>query len=109
MPEGPTIVILRGEVAHFTGQRILAAEGNSRIDLARLVGQSVTAFRSWGKHFLIELPGFAIRVHFLMFGSYNIDTRKGSRAAPAPHFPERRAEPLQLRDPRHRRRAGCDV
>ncbi len=76
MPEGPTIVILRGEVAHFTGQRILAAEGNSRIDMARLVGQSVTAFRSWGKHFLIELPGFAIRVHFLMFGSYNIDTRK---------------------------------
>jgi hypothetical protein len=24
--------------------------------------------RSWGKHFLIELPGYALRIHFLMSG-----------------------------------------
>jgi endonuclease-8 len=80
MPEGPSIVILREQVAHFTGQRILRAEGNAKIDKDRLAGQPVDAFRSWGKHFLIQLPGFALRVHFLMFGSYTIDARKPREA-----------------------------
>src|SRR5690242_4432028 len=44
--------------------------------MSRLVGRKVTAFRSWGKHFLIELPDVAVRVHFLMFGSFTIDSRK---------------------------------
>jgi endonuclease-8 len=76
VPEGPTILILREQVARFTGCRIEAASGNAKIDKARLVGQPVRAFRSWGKHFLIELPTHALRVHFLMFGSYLIDARK---------------------------------
>jgi endonuclease-8 len=76
MPEGPTIVILREQVARFTGHRILHAEGNARIDMARLIARRVAAFRSWGKHFLIDLDGLALRVHFLMFGSYTIDERK---------------------------------
>jgi endonuclease-8 len=62
MPEGPSIVILREEVSAFTGQKILRAEGNTRVDKTRLVGLRVKAFRSWGKHFLIELPGFSIRI-----------------------------------------------
>ncbi|HZH05997.1 MAG TPA: DNA-formamidopyrimidine glycosylase family protein [Lautropia sp.] len=76
MPEGPSIVILREEVSAFTGQKILRAEGNTRVDKTRLVGLRVKAFRSWGKHFLIELPGFSIRIHFLMFGSYTVNERK---------------------------------
>jgi len=75
MPEGPSIVILREEVARFARRKILAASGNAKFDKAPLVGRCPT-FRSWGKHFLIEVPGFAVRVHFLMFGSYTIDTRK---------------------------------
>ncbi len=54
----------------------MQAQGNAKIDMSRLVGQKVLAFRSWGKHFLIELPEVAVRVHFLMFGSYTIDQRK---------------------------------
>jgi endonuclease-8 len=76
VPEGPTILILREQVARFTGCRIEEATGNAKIDKTRLVGQPVRAFRSWGKHFLIELPTHALRVHFLMFGSYLIDERK---------------------------------
>jgi len=76
MPEGPSIVILREAVESLTGKRILRTEGNSKIDQSRLIGKPVVAFRSWGKHFLIELPGFAIRIHLLMFGSYCIDERK---------------------------------
>jgi endonuclease VIII len=76
MPEGPSIVILREQASRFTGCRILRAEGNAKLDMGRLVGRRITAFRSWGKHFLIELPDLSLRVHFLMFGSYTIDERK---------------------------------
>ncbi|MCJ0973753.1 endonuclease [Pseudomonas sp. PS1] len=76
MPEGPSIVILREEVAGFTGQRIERAEGTAGLDKARLVGQTVRSFRSWGKQFLIELDEVSLRIHLLLFGSYRINERK---------------------------------
>ena len=76
MPEGPSIVILKDEAKRIVGRRIVAVEGNTRIEKERLVGERIVALRSWGKHFLIELPTFALRVHFMMFGSYRIDARK---------------------------------
>jgi endonuclease-8 len=76
MPEGPSIVILKEEAARFTGKKILRVEGNTTIGKERLVNQRIVAVRSWGKHFLIQFPGFALRVHFLLFGSYRIDERK---------------------------------
>ncbi|SEI40322.1 DNA-formamidopyrimidine glycosylase family protein [Frateuria terrea] len=76
MPEGPSIVILREELAPFTGSTIRRAEGNAKIDMQRLAGQRIVAFRSFGKQTLIELPDATIRIHLLMFGSYRIDERK---------------------------------
>src|SRR4051812_43400109 len=75
MPEGPSIVILRDQAARFAGRRIVRARGNAKIDMEALTGQRIKAFRSWDNLFLIEMPGFALRVHFLMFGSYTIDER----------------------------------
>jgi endonuclease-8 len=80
MPEGPSLVILRELTQSFAGQRILAVDGNSKIDQARLRGQRIIALRTWGKHFLIEFSGFALRIHFLMFGSYCINSRKDRNA-----------------------------
>lgn len=76
MPEGPSILILKELAAGFAGQTIGNAEGRAKIDKDRLVQQPVVAIRSWGKHFLIELPDFAVRIHLLMFGSYRINERK---------------------------------
>lgn len=76
MPEGPSIVILKEEVQKFTGKKIIAVSGNSKIDQSRLADQTVVAFKSWGKHLLICFNGFTLRVHFLMFGSYRIDEKK---------------------------------
>ncbi|AHL74295.1 endonuclease [Stutzerimonas stutzeri] len=78
MPEGPSIVILREEVAEFEGKIIDRAEGSAKLDIARLIGQSVRSFRSWGKHFLIELDDVSLRIHLLLFGSYRINERKDS-------------------------------
>lgn len=77
MPEGPSIVILKEAARQFEGRTIAAASGNSGgIDFAALPGQPLLAVRSWGKHLLLELPLFSLRIHLLMFGSYRINERK---------------------------------
>jgi endonuclease-8 len=79
VPEGPSLVILREDTSRFVGKTIASAEGNTRtVDLPSLEGQQIVALRSWGKHFLIELPDTVLRVHFMLFGSYRIDERKDS-------------------------------
>ena len=76
MPEGPSILILAEQAQRFVGRVVRVAEGDSKVDLSRMVGKRVRACRTWGKHFLIEFSGFSMRVHLLMFGSYRIDERK---------------------------------
>ena len=76
MPEGPSIVILKEEVQSFTGKKIIAVSGNTKIDQSRLLDQTVMSFKSWGKHFLICFDGFTLRIHFLMFGTYRVNERK---------------------------------
>jgi endonuclease-8 len=76
MPEGPSIVILKEETAHFVGKKIVRVSGNTKIAKERLAGERIVAIHSWGKHFLIELRDFSVRIHFLLFGSYRINERK---------------------------------
>jgi endonuclease-8 len=76
MPEGPSIVILREEAAKFAGKRVRAVSGNSRQDIQRMDGQRLRAVCSWGKHFLLAFDGFALRVHFLLFGRWAVDARR---------------------------------
>lgn len=76
MPEGPSIVILKEQASGFVGKKIVRVEGNTTIDKERLLRQDVVALRSWGKHFLVEMPDFSLRVHFMLFGSYRINERK---------------------------------
>ena len=77
MPEGPTIVILCEEVAKFRGKVVRQVEGNTKlIDPGRMLSKKVLAFRSWGKHFLVQFSGFTLKVHFMLFGRYRIDERK---------------------------------
>ena len=79
MPEGPSLVILREETARFDGQVIERATGNVRaIDPRQLEGQRIVSIRTWGKHFLLELPDITVRIHFLLFGSYRINERKAT-------------------------------
>jgi len=73
MPEGPTIIILKEQVAHFIGKKILEAGGNAKIDTGLLRNKPILDFKTWGKHFIICVKGMNIRVHFLLFGSYSLD------------------------------------
>jgi len=80
MPEGPSIVILKELVEPFTGKKVTEVSGNTKADKERALNQKIVAFKSWGKHFLISFKGFAIRIHFMLFGSYRIN--EGKNAAP---------------------------
>lgn len=79
MPEGPSIVILKEALQEFKGKKVLEAGGNTKTILPELEGQIVTDFKSWGKHFLICFKKFAIRIHFLLFGTYRINERKDTK------------------------------
>lgn len=76
MPEGPSIVILKEQVASFTGKKIISATGNAKIDMERLEDKKILAFKTWGKHFLICFDTFTVRIHLLLFGTYRINERK---------------------------------
>ena len=79
MPEGPSIVILKELVQPFKGKKITVVEGNSKMDIQRMRGQQIIDFKSWGKHFLICFEDFAVRIHFMLFGSYRINERKETK------------------------------
>jgi endonuclease-8 len=81
MPEGPTIVILKEAAQQLKGEKVIEASSNNKqFDTAILKGQTITAFKSWGKHFLICFPNFTIRVHMMMFGSYKINAHSDKPA-----------------------------
>ncbi|TSD67426.1 endonuclease [Inquilinus sp. KBS0705] len=74
MPEGPSILILKEKVQQFKGKKIIAATcNNNTFDAGLLINQTITDFKSWGKHFLICLPHFTVRIHMMMFGTYRIN------------------------------------
>lgn len=58
----------------------MRVSGNSREDIGRMRGRKVVALRSWGKHFLVCFDGFALRIHFMLFGSYRINARRDAPA-----------------------------
>jgi endonuclease-8 len=76
MPEGPSIVIAKEDLARFQGKKVKSVAGSSPIDKEKVKGAKITEIKSWGKHLLICFSGFYLRVHFMMFGSYLINDRK---------------------------------
>jgi endonuclease-8 len=76
MPEGPSIVLAKEATVSFVGKKVLAVYGNSKTDKDRTLNKKVIDIRSWGKHFLICFKGFTIRIHFMLFGSYMLNSRK---------------------------------
>lgn len=76
MPEGPSLVIAREAMHQFVGKKIIAVEGNSKIGIERLVNKKLIDIKTWGKHLLLCFEKFNIRIHFLMFGTYYINSKK---------------------------------
>jgi endonuclease-8 len=94
MPEGPSLVIFREELQQFVGKKIVAVSGNSKIDQQRLLHKKIKEMRTWGKHMLWCFDDFTIRIHFLMFGTYYINSSKD--ASPRLHLEFIKGDELNL-------------
>lgn len=73
--EGPALTLLKEEAASFVGRKITAAEGSSKIDMDLLISQQLNKLQSCGKHLLMVLDNCTIRIHYLMFGNYYLNSR----------------------------------
>ncbi|MBD0258035.1 MAG: endonuclease, partial [Cytophagales bacterium] len=74
MPEGPQVVFLKEQITPFVNQPVLKAEGHAAgIPFDELAGQVLTAVETFGKELLFCFPGFALRVHLMLFGKYALN------------------------------------
>jgi endonuclease-8 len=72
--EGPSLYLARQHLKPFQGHRVSAASGNTKaIDPADLAGLKLKEVSSWGKHLILQFDDFALRFHFLMFGTYEAE------------------------------------
>lgn len=76
--EGPSLYLAAESLAPFVGEIILAVDGNSKIGIERLSRKRILAIFSWGKHLVFQFDEFALRVHFLLYGSFEA-TLKGKK------------------------------
>lgn len=68
--EGPSLYLAAVQLAPFIGKTILTVHGNTKIGKERLLNQKVTSIFSHGKHLYIQCKTFALRTHFLLWGSF---------------------------------------
>jgi len=68
--EGPSIHLAAEQLSSFVGRRVLSVHGNSRIGIERLRRKTVRDIFAWGKHLVLQFDTFALRVHFLLWGTF---------------------------------------
>jgi len=68
--EGPSIHLAAEQLRPFVGRRILAVTGNSRIGIERLAHRPVREIFAWGKHLVFQFDRFALRIHFMLWGTF---------------------------------------
>lgn len=76
MPEGPSIIIMKEELASIKGKVIEKASGYAKLDFGRLQHKKILGIDTFGKYFFMRLKDTVIEVHLGLFGSYLLDDRK---------------------------------
>lgn len=76
--EGPSIFLAVEQLKPFINKNILSVDGNTKIGKEMLLNLRILNIFSWGKHLVFQFEHFALRVHFLLFGSFEA-TVKGKQ------------------------------
>lgn len=72
--EGPSLKLAAGQLQPFIGKGVLAVRGNStKVEKERCRGQVVKDVFSHGKQLFMQFGHFALRTHFLLFGTYEAE------------------------------------
>jgi len=51
----------------------MAATGNTKLGTEQFVGKEVKDIFSWGKHLVFQFDSFAVRIHFMLFGTFEAE------------------------------------
>jgi len=73
MPEGPTIVLMKEDLQKFAEKKVLEASGNAPFDKNILEKKILKEIKTFGKQTYLIFDEIAVRIHLLMFGSYEVD------------------------------------
>lgn len=68
--EGPSLYLAAEWLTPFVGKIILSVEGNTKIGKERLSGKKILDIFSWGKHLVFQFDDFSLRIHFMLYGSF---------------------------------------
>src|ERR1051325_11383387 len=68
--EGPSIHLAAERLRPFVGRRVTRVSGNSRIGIERFRGKTLKDIFAWGKHLVFQFDAFALRVHFMLWGTF---------------------------------------
>lgn len=68
--EGPSLYLAVEQLKPFSGKKVLSVAGNSKAGKERMDGKKVEDIFSWGKHLVFQFDTFALRIHFLLWGSF---------------------------------------
>ena len=69
--EGPSLFLAQKQLKPFTGKKILEVSGNTKIEKERFQNLEVKEIFAWGKHLLFQFEDFALKVHFLLYGTFS--------------------------------------
>ena len=73
MPEGPTIYLMKEDLQKYVGEKVISAVGKAKFEKDELVGKVLKEIRLYGKQTYLIFDEVSVRIHLLMFGSYEID------------------------------------
>jgi len=68
--EGPSLHLAAEQLQPFVGRRIARVSGNSKIGIDRLRRQRINDIFAWGKQLVLQCDAFALRVHFMLWGTF---------------------------------------
>src|SRR4051812_26656359 len=68
--EGPSLRLAAEQLSPLVGQLIQEVEGNTKIEKERFLYKKILSIFSYGKYLNFQFDTFALRVHFLLYGSF---------------------------------------
>jgi endonuclease-8 len=76
--EGPSLYLSARQLRPFKGKTVLSVSGNTKIEKERMLNKKVKNIFSWGKHLVIQFDEFALRTHFLLFGTFEANVNNST-------------------------------
>ena len=68
--EGPSLYLAQQQLRPFKRKIVLGATGNTKLDKSIFRGREVKDIFSWGKHLVFQFDTFALRIHFMLWGTF---------------------------------------